>query len=386
MTISDLKNITRIDAFEGQFTTFTQLLDGEELTGIIDRTGHVAAAPMPGFFYEGDGPVFQYFTEDTNRFYDAQAEQFLPDNYRLFGLDDQMLFRQNGRLGICTREGKQLSPAVWRQARVLFRLDLYALQAENGRWGLVDKQMNTVLPFEYGLGTPLGCMRGASAELTVEQEGRWKIIDPQGKQLTVRDYDWLSPYTTSGYALCRIDGRICVIDRAEEVVFRTSYTDVETAAGEELRWLSADCLGFRTSAGLWGIMTAQGKVICPPVQEHVSWVNYTDRFTISGPDGKKGVIDADGRWLLQPEYDSVIYRFRHGCYAVSRNGRYGLLDREGRVLLPLKYDYISFSREHGLRELAVGKGGRCFFLDEHFREKPLFPCPAPMKGRKARKA
>ncbi|MDR2894288.1 MAG: WG repeat-containing protein [Alistipes sp.] len=76
--------------------------------------------------------------------------------------------------------------------------------------------------------------------------------------------------------------------------------------------------------------------------------------------GGKGLIDTDGREVLAPLYEEVVWDDRWGVATVMIEGRWSLTDRDGRALTAEPYDWIGECSE-GLI-LAV-KGGRCGFLD-----------------------
>lgn len=372
MNIKDLTCVTRINSLESTFATFTQKQGGRELSGIVDSDFNVVAGPMPGFFYEGDGRIFQYLDEDgSNRLYDACRQQFLPGDTVFLGLEGQAVYRKGEHLGIRSLDTLcAICPPDYRQVRTFRHLNMYALQDESGHWGVVDRHLNVLIPFSFDRLEPQNVwMRGHLAEFVVAVGDCWQMIDLCGKKLTTGDYEWLSCFTPKGYALCKLHGRICVIDRAEEVVLRTDFCSAEDADGDLIRWISPDCLCFRGENGRYGIMTALGKVICPASQTNLMRINLTDRFCIAVPGGRKGLIDGEGRWIIEPDYDSLAYKWRHKCCVVSREGRYGLIDLDGKVLLPLEYDFISVPMSHDLGGLSAGRGGRICFYDSCLREE-----------------
>lgn len=78
---------------------------------------------------------------------------------------------------------------------------------------------------------------------------------------------------------------------------------------------------------------------------------FIDGYAIVELDGYKGLIDANGDWVLQAEYDNIAKFDQNGlCEVMRKDGRtkyYGLADRTGRLLLPVDCRNIIVPRKGG---------------------------------------
>lgn len=57
-------------------------------------------------------------------------------------------------------------------------------------------------------------------------------------------------------------------------------------------------------------------------------------------NGKKGVINNNGAFIIQPSYHDIWCMNKNGCYAVNVDDSFGVADKNGRVIIPVKYDGI----------------------------------------------
>lgn len=78
---------------------------------------------------------------------------------------------------------------------------------------------------------------------------------------------------------------------------------------------------------------------------------FVDGYAIVELDGRKGLIDANGDWVLQAEYDNIAKFDQNGlCEVMCKDGRtkyYGVADRTGRLLLPVECRNIVIPRKGG---------------------------------------
>lgn len=69
----------------------------------------------------------------------------------------------------------------------------------------------------------------------------------------------------------------------------------------------------------------------------------TNRDRLSIIDGKYGVLDVNGNYILEPKYDSVGREnggLRPVALNISTRDKYGVIDNAGKMILDYKYDFI----------------------------------------------
>ena len=71
--------------------------------------------------------------------------------------------------------------------------------------------------------------------------------------------------------------------------------------------------------------------------------------------GACGVIDVNGRWVMEPKYDT-IWKLHFGKYRIVKDGeKYGMIDENLHFVFPIEYDRIEFA-EHEHDGVLLTKG------------------------------
>ena len=76
------------------------------------------------------------------------------------------------------------------------------------------------------------------------------------------------------------------------------------------------------------------------IDDYVDIVFHDGYCPIVAAPGRHGLIDRQGRWALEPEYEYINHPLL-GYRIVKKNGRYGLMDRQLNLVLPIQFDNMS---------------------------------------------
>ena len=167
----------------------------------------------------------------------------------------------------------------------------YTWEERDGKWGMVDKDGNLVVEFEYDR------VVGSDASLSPSEfeneyegdrlwavmqcdstEGKWGIIDDYGKVVLAVEYDEV-------WDLCRFDYREGFIPVAKD--------------------------------GKWGYVNLEGKEIIPLIYDMV--YPFCDGLAVVSSEGKYGAIDMTGAMFLPIEYDTIA-SFADGKATAVKDG------------------------------------------------------------------
>ncbi len=176
------------------------------------------------------------------------------------------------------------------------------------------------------------------------------FIGPDGVTISARPLSELDcfrePMFRSGMALVRLsmDERDCAyIDKAGRILFHTP------------RWyLGPDDAGLwvMVEDGKFGYATRSGKVVVPATFDECG--SFTDGFAPVRRGSEWGIIDSDGKWVLEPSYsemrrvegDHTLLRYRSGI-------RWGVLRNDGKVLTTAKFDEVGHGG-YGVVTVRIG--------------------------------
>lgn len=124
------------------------------------------------------------------------------------------------------------------------------------------------------------------------------------------------------------------IDKNGEKAFEREF-DYAMPFGEERAFVSAK--------KIWFVIDKSGKTIGEntfgPYEKTVPTVFKEGRAVVV-KDGKYGIIDIDGQYVVSPKYDGISEIFEGGV-VIKQNGLYGYMDINGSVIIAPRYQSLS---------------------------------------------
>ena len=131
--------------------------------------------------------------------------------------------------------------------------------------------------------------------------------------------------------------------RSGEIVIDAKENDYSKA------WVFSEGFAAVVKDGKVGFVNDKNEVVIPfefdyPVQECASTPSYlfhNGYCAMSDKNGKWGIINKEGKWILQPSYDAIWAPQNRGCRVVVMGEKYGLLDSLYNVVYPAEYDYVN---------------------------------------------
>lgn len=121
------------------------------------------------------------------------------------------------------------------------------------------------------------------------------------------------------------------------------------------------CIPFY-SQGKWGYKNTLGRVVIDPIYAQALEFEGEVAFAASIVEGaaRYGLIDRQGAWLVEAEWDEVK-PFSEGRACVKKNNKWGYIDTAGRLVIDTLYaEAYAFSG--GLARVRTG--GKFGYLDE----------------------
>jgi len=172
----------------------------------------------------------------------------------------------------------------------------------------------------------------------------YSLLDADGRILKDSWLDGLNIFA-DGTAPIRIGGKWGVISETGEILVEPKFDYAD--------WFY-DGLCRVELDGLRGFVNMDGEYVVEPkyfvakdfmdgyaaVGDRV--VDYTDAMASDSGEGAVwGLIDTEGRVVVELEYDSLNQLEGMGAVIAEIDDRYGVIDYEGRALIPIEYGYIS---------------------------------------------
>ena len=133
-------------------------------------------------------------------------------------------------------------------------------------------------------------------------------------------------------------------------------------------WVFSDGLAAVVKDKKIGFVNASNEVVLPfryDYSDRNGWaIDYLFRdgyCTMTDERGACGLIDKDGNWVVEPQYDCIWTPHGDGYRIVKDGDKYGLLNPELKFAYPLEYDYIEFSAEDA--GILLSQNGRKWQVD-----------------------
>lgn len=278
------------------YAAFVEQGDVTGKWGLMDMTGKVLVPPgeyngLDGMMrHNGQWYVRAYrggWGESKSALLDLEGNIFVPFEYSAIQdyHNGMAVVKQGEKYGFLGPDGTLAVPFVYDEMRN-FEQNRAAvgLQKENRwRFGFIDKQGDEVIPPIY---QEVGKFNAAGVTSAVLDLRQARMIDRNGKVLTEKDYASISDLIQDGLMGC------CVMDENGD------------------SW--------------YGYLNQYGQEVIPTQFDHAQ--NFQNGLAVAWQDGKCGVIDVTGKFVLPPEYDDVL--FYPGISAdyvwIMKDGLYGV--------------------------------------------------------------
>jgi hypothetical protein len=308
------------------------------------------------------------------------------------------IVERNGKYTYVDKGGKTIGEVPEEYQPYYYRptTTMYAMM-DNGKFGFsIPDKDGLELPAEYDFATDF---EAAVARVNIgavlnEEEwqyngGKWGLIDSKGKAVVPVTYELILPFVNdialfnigveASYSLCEggdcgdpvyyscKGGKWGLINKSGEVILEPAFNTIVPfgknylVAREDSTFTLVASNGSALYDGQLSLnLVAESEGEIPSIGEAV--------FVKAFENGKAGVIDSQGKWILPPSFDDVLPEpagqaspFYEGLIRIQREGQWGMADLSGEIVIPTEYDEI-WKFSSGLA--AVRKGDRWGYINK----------------------
>lgn len=133
-------------------------------------------------------------------------------------------------------------------------------------------------------------------------------------------------------------------------------------------WVFSEGLAAVVKNGKIGFINARNEVVLPFQYDYSNRngkaIDYLFRdgyCTMTDSRGACGLIDKEGNWVIEPQYDCIWTPHGAGYRIVKDGDKYGLLNPKFQFAYPIEYDYIEFAAENA--GVLLSQNGRKWQVD-----------------------
>ncbi len=227
-----------------------------------------------------------------------------------------------------------------------YRIDGKKFIALKGsKMGLVDRQFNEILPFEYNAIRP-----SENDMIILKQNNLYGLMDTKLKWILKPAYKGLQEFK-NGFA---------VVDTGQNLLGAVNMKGVITTKPQFAKIYridktnSAIAMYKNVDSDKSGLVDlATGKIITI-AKYYFTPFDYNYGLISFRRENKKGLMDSTGRELFYDLYDDFSPGFSsEGRAWVMKDKKYGFIDRSGKLVVPVQYEMVNGYAE-GLAKVKLG--------------------------------
>ena len=184
--------------------------------------------------------------------------------------------------------------------------------------------------------------------LTYKENGKYGLINLEGKQITKPVYDEISSINyKEGTFLVKQNELEGIINMKGKVIIKCEYESVTSD-----NYYSEN--GYNKQAGFivskktedgyrYGYVNYRGTIILNPIYTQLERVteiaNEKGVYFIAFKNGQAGLLK-NNKEILNYEYEDIQYNVLGSIFVTKRNGKYGAVNQEGTTVLYPEYDNV----------------------------------------------
>lgn len=224
----------------------------------------------------------------------------------------------NRGYGFVNDEGIEVIQCQYKNA-FPFNNGLAAVQNSEGKWGYINTKGKVIVPIIYDSAT-----LHRENRAFIEKNDKHAIIDNHGKILTDFIFEGVAgwPFISENRMIIKKNRENVCIDRNGNTIFKCSKIS-------PIFYYSEGLIPF-------------------------SYIN--------DPNHKYGLIDSNGKIVLEPKYQE-IKPFSNGLTIIMNNNHYGVIDKSFKEIIPIKYTEIYLNPEEPELITARNEYGKYGFIN-----------------------
>ena len=194
-------------------------------------------------------------------------------------------------------------------------------------------------------------------------DNKWRVYNKQTGEYTTEKINWVSEAPeTDSLAVYALPGKRGYINiNTGRIIIDAEANDYRKA------WVFSDGLAAVMKDGKIGFINEQNDVVIPFLFDYTDkcrmydfgYVFHNSYCAMTDADGNLGLIDKNGNWVVEPEYDEIWAPHKSGYRVIVKDSKHGILDSTGAIIYPAEYGYISIIPDG----FVLNKGGKKWQVD-----------------------
>lgn len=304
-----------------------------------DQLYDVLSVADNGMFYFKQGAVQGFIGENLQRIF--ATEDIISTN----ASEGFVIYSANNKKGFINITTGEKIEATY-DAVYDFSEGLAAVQIGSST-GFINTLGELVIPIQYSSNAIYRFTSGMCNVMTGSKEKddlKAFYISKSGAKLFAKDFDYCMPFSEDR-AFVNENGEWYIIDTKGEKIGDMSfgpYTKTVPSIFKEGR-------AVVVKDGKYGIIDKDGQYVVLPKYDMMS--DITEGGVIFAKDGLFGYMDINGRIIIAPRYESLS-AFKNGLAVFSQDHKFGVVDRAATVLVKPEFEEITIL-DNGLIKISI---------------------------------
>lgn len=212
------------------------------------------------------------------------------------------------------------------------------------------------------------------AYYTIFENGKWGVMDTKQNIIIQPSYEEMIiiPDSSKTIFICQDNVNYGTgtytskaVNQKNETLFG-NYDKVEVIYNHDKNnnvWYEKNVLKVQKD-GKYGLINLDGKVLVEPIYESIESVKGTTNSLVTVKDGKKGLIDNIGAVIIENNYldiTTLTEKYENGFIVKAENGKQGIVGYNKQVVLEPNYDEIK--NVYGNGNYVVKQNGKWKIVD-----------------------
>jgi len=214
---------------------------------------------------------------------------------------------------------------------------MYAIGSINGKWGSIDIQGKTIIPFEYDkIFTPQEEYNDLIGQAKVIKNKRYGLVSLQTGKVTtapVYDRDFSFEETMWGMTAIAYKNKKAGMLNSKGVEFVPCKYDGGKKPFVDLDY---DYFMLARQNSKVGVIDTAGREVVACQYDDIKISDAMGEVFEIKKNGKYGLCGFDGKEIIAPLYDKTFY-FEGEYSLVNFKGKYGVINKKGETVVPFTY-------------------------------------------------
>ena len=230
--------------------------------------------------------------------------------------------------------------------------------SKDGKYGLIDFEGKEVLNCDYD---EIVALKSIKSNLLVKKAGNIGLVNEKGQTIIPMQYKeirTLKEGYKNEYIIINENNQFGLVSTSGNILIEPKYEDV--------KYLNSSTLYAVKESGVWKLInTEDGQVVIDGGYDDIKEAK-TDSIIIV-KDGKYGIINANKEEKIAPTYEELKYAFSI-YYIAKKDGKYGVINSENQEVVPFEYINMTYVENGGFIQ-ADKSDTETIVLDSNLAQK-----------------